>query len=197
MVMKDYDYFKAEEKLINSVYTYEAIIKLKEGLISLLEMNDGAEAVKLKKRYAKEVQKNGELLDSAKAELTALHDAQFGGEEEKKEPLPDYILEMSDRTISDIENFNSHNETLIKVGVQIKELEKEIAKIGKLTPEQLEEVESFMKKLGIVKDGLVEEFAKLEQLVQELDTKTLRGVGKLIYAIDSHQKGRPQPKQMQ
>ena len=85
--MKDYDYFKAEEKLINSIYAYEAVIKLKEGLIALLESRQGAEIEKIRKRYAKEIQKSNDLLSSTNDELSALEQAQFGGEEEKKDPL--------------------------------------------------------------------------------------------------------------
>lgn len=196
MAMKDYDYFKTEEKLINSIYAYEAVIKLKERLIDLLENRQGAEIEKIRKRYAKEIQKSNDLLSSTKIELSALEQAQFGGEE-KKDPLPDYIMQMSDSTIGDIDNFNKHNETLIKIRVQIKEIEKEIAKIKKGAPEQSNELEIFVKQLEALKEGLVAELAEIERLVQELDTKALRGVADLIDAIDRYEKGYGPPKQMQ
>ncbi len=195
--MKDYDYFKAEEKLTNDIFACEAIIKLKEGLISLLESQQGAEHIKIKKRYIKEVQKSNEVLTTTNAELSALRDAQFGVEEEKKEPLPDYILEMSDRTIGDIDNFNKHNETLTKLKVQIKELEKELARIKKSSPEQIMELEGFAKQLETLKIGLIAELAELEGLVKELDSKAIKGVADLIDAIDRYEKGYSSPKQMQ
>lgn len=197
MAMKDYDFFKTEEKLINSIYAYEAVIKLKERLIDLLENRQGAEIQKIRKRYAKEIQKSNDLLSSTKIELSALEQAQFGGEEEKKDPLPEYIMQMSDSTIGDIDNFNKHNETLIKLRVQIKEIEKETAKIKKGAPEQSKELEIFVKQLETLKEGLVAELAELERLVQELDTKALRGVADLIDAIDRYEKGYGPPKQMQ
>ena len=197
MAMKDYDFFKTEEKLINSIYAYEAVIKLKERLIDLLENRQGAEIEKIRKRYAKEIQKSNDLLSSTNDELSALEQAQFGGEEEKKDPLPEYIMQMSDSTIGDIDNFNKHNETLIKIRVQIKELEKETAKIKKGASEQSKELEIFVKQLETLKEGLVEDLAELERLIQELDTKVLRGVADLIDAIDRFQKGYGTPKQMQ
>ena len=197
MGMKDYEFFKAEEKLINEVYSYEAVIKLKEGLITILENRQGAEIERIRKRYAKEIQKSNELLASTNAELSAMQEAQFGGKEDKKDTLPEYITQMSDITISDIDNFNKHNETLIKLRVQIKEIEGEISRIEKGSSEQIKELEIFIKQLKTLKEGLVDELVELESLVRELDTKALRGVADLIDAIDRYEKGYGPPKQMQ
>lgn len=197
MGMKDYDFFKAEERLRNDKFAFEALIDLKRGMLTLLEGEQSKEHAKLKKRYTKDIQKYEESLALVTIELETMQAEYFGAQEEKESSLPEDILQMSTNTVSGIEEFNKRNEELIKFQAQAKELLKEITRIKKLTPEQVQMLESFLNHLENIYAGLESQIVEEKKIVDELNIKSFREVGELIDAIDRFQKGYWPPKQMQ
>ena len=195
---KEFEYYKAEEELTNRILSLQAVIELKQGLISMLETSQGSEYVKLAKRYVKDIQKGEESLLLAKNELKNLQEANIEAEpKEKKEELPAEILKMSDDAVAGIDEYNKNNENLIKMKAQIKELSREIIRLQKLSPEVVQEISEFIAQLIALQTTLSSDAERLEKIVDELNLKSLKEVHELIDIIRRYEKGYWKPAQMQ
>ncbi len=195
---KDFEYYKAEEELTNRILFLQAVIELKQGLISMLEASQGSEYAKLAKRYVKDIQKGEESLLLANNELKNLQESNIEAEpKDKKEELPAEILKMSDDAVAGIDEYNKNNENLIRMQAQIKELTREIARLQKLSPEVVQEISEFVAQLIALKTTLSSDAERLEKIVDELNLKSLKEVHELIDIIRRYEKGYWKPAQMQ